>query len=67
MVTIPVFPPIPGYRETRIGGESVHEQVFERSINRELNEVSAKIKAQSDRSDFVDDRIAEMPTLVYSQ
>lgn len=75
-ISKPILPPRKGYVE-RVGADGQHyyastEETKELLRKRdELSEentlLKAQIKAQTDRSDFLEDCIAEMAMLVYAE
>lgn len=80
MIISPTLPPLPGYVEVEVGGRRVYRNVrtgilLEQEPPRGPSEMEqlqednkmlqAQLQAQVDRSDFIEDCIAEMATVVY--
>lgn len=78
MVTNPTLPPKPGYVEIDLDGKRVYRNTstgeifgYERKpitiedIQSENKLLKLQLQAQTDRSDFLEDCLAEMATIVY--
>lgn len=78
MVTKPTLPPMKGYIEIELDGARVYRNAttgeiygYEsnkptiESIQSENKLLKAQLKAQTERSDFLEDCLAEMATVVY--
>lgn len=66
MISKATLPPKLGYVEVENSGERVHKKV-ETETDKENSLLSAQLQAQTERSDFIEDCIAEMATQVYAE
>lgn len=78
LITVPTLPPKAGYVEVELNGEHFYrnivtgellgaetEQPSMEKLQQENKLLKAQLQAQSNRSDFIEDCIAEMATQVY--
>ena len=71
MITKPTLPPKSGYIEAQTpDGRSEYRKIQNQeleNLSTQSNLLSAQVQAQTERSDFIEDCIAEMATQVYAE
>lgn len=66
MISKATLPPKLGYVEVESAGERVHKKV-ETEADKANSLLDAQVQAQTERSDFIEDCIAEMAMQVYAE
>lgn len=71
MIHNPVYPSVKGYveKDTDLGRVCIptNDSIYEKKVAENVTLINAQLQAQGDRSDFIEDCIAEMAMKVYAK